>query len=275
MDDFSAPTQPPAANPKKRVTLCAFCHYNLADQTEFYVPDYHLVAVKCPECGRPQPAGVVAQPWKLRRLKQTTLGTLWWMLFFILTFGTSGALYGISQSTAFLATQPLCEIVSEEFRNADDSYKISPWGDQIQPSRQIGAEWWEEIGIGLVRKNHPVFGMLDWTAGLEWLWFLLICPISAQLLYCLFKKSNPVVQIVILSGIVLFGALLVLGFTNLYYGSGLYPITPHRAALELAGYEVSFASYIVGVSGWILCYLLAPNMSKLLHRILPTSPRPR
>ncbi|MCA9304439.1 MAG: hypothetical protein KC996_09980 [Phycisphaerales bacterium] len=243
------------------------------------MPEYHLMAVKCPECGRTQPAGVVAQPWRFRRLKQTVLSTVWWLLFFVLTLGTSSALYGVSQSTAFMSVGRLVDTITVEFMKAEPRFHVYTVRTGVEdvgrvevrfhPQREINPEWWDKIGRAQVSKIVPFDNRYDLSALNEWLWFIPVWVIGASMLYALLQCSDHAIHCLVIGSCIAFSGLLVLGFTNLYMRNYGAP-SPHEAAMDFA-MPMAWLSFAVGSAGFVASYLFVFKMAGLISRKIPTT----
>ncbi len=231
------------------------------------------MAVRCPECGRQQPAGVIAQPWRYRRLKSVGL-RLWWLLMACVALGGGvGGLVGMSQSTAYASTLPVAKRISQAYQLSDPVYLTErTWdGGSYQARYEVPLSWWNDVGKEQFTTNRSVFGDIDVLVLTDWLWFLLIAPIFAVFFRIVFSQSHLVVVVVIAlcsTAIAAWGIYLAVMFT---YSFQIYP-HPHGLAMKTAGLPIAWMTFAVGLLSYIVGCMIAPRMLGLLGRFIPALP---
>lgn len=119
MSDHSPtpPTQPPSP---QRVSVligdrfCATCGFNLVGQTVVREPHYHMLMVRCPECGT---AAAMQEYPMLGRWANRWARVLAVLLVLVLTaftIGASFACWGVSMPPVYAMVQPLADRLGEE-----------------------------------------------------------------------------------------------------------------------------------------------------------------
>ena len=265
--------------PEKRVQQCALCRFDLSGQRPYYIAEYHLMAVRCPECGRQQPAGVLAQPWRYRRLKSVFM-RLWWLtLLAVCVIGGIIGLMAMSQSTAYAAAQPFAKTISRAFQNSDDAYLVQRDGDgqvwyEFDPAYEISSDWWEEVGREELLDHRSLWDGIDVAVLTDWFWFVLIAPLVGMLYRVLFSQSGPVTPILVAIVSALFAAFLTylavslpgtIQYLGLFHPSG-------NLAAATAGMPIAWMTFGVGLLSYVVAYILAKPMLAWVARLVPTLP---
>jgi hypothetical membrane protein len=268
------PPPPPESNPQQRITHCAVCQYELTDQPTTYIPDYHLIATRCPECGQQQPAGITTQPWRYRKLKYALMLTLWALLVFISILFVTTSFSSIAVSTSYKALEPFMHHISEMQAQSDPKYHHSLTFDRpLNTKLEISAQWWSDVGRQQAKDNFNPNDHINWHALAHWLWFILIAPATALLFYAVISRSTLTTKIVI--------ALLSL-FLTAYTISTItidnytfYRFTPEAAAITTAGDPFTWSTLALGLLTTLIAYALTPKLLKVFNkhfRNLPKEP---
>lgn len=264
----------PVANPTKRVTLCAICQYDVSLQQTTYIPEYHLIALRCPECGRQQPAGIIAQPWKYRKLKYTIMSTWWLLLLFIAMGGMIGAYVGMAQSTAYASLTPYAKHISDVYaEETNQSYFKSYNEHQHNPRYSVQIDWWEKIGRKKVRGDFQIIKHVDWIVLTDWFWFLLISPIIGLVFRVLLDRAHPIAQIVFIGIPVVISMISI----YLYLATGgldfsYFSITPIYCAVNSAGQWIMWPTFLVGLITTLVSYFLIDRVWTNAQKNIPSMP---
>jgi len=115
-----SPTTPTQPSLPHRVSVlvgdrfCATCGFNLVGQTVVREPHYHMLMVRCPECGTA--AAMQEYPmlgrWANRWAR--VLAVLLLLVCTVFTIGASFACWGVSMPSVYAMVQPLSERLGEE-----------------------------------------------------------------------------------------------------------------------------------------------------------------
>lgn len=257
--------------------MCALCRFDLSGQEPYYISEYHLMAVRCPECGQQQPAGVIAQPWRFRRLKMACMRSFWLMMVIVALGGGIAGLVGMSQSTAFASTFPFARQISDAFARSDEAYRqyTSVYEDRIlwyNPEIEVNFAWWDDVGREALLTDRSVFEGIDLIVLTDWLWFLLIAPVVAICVRIVFSQSHIVTLLAFSSFAVGLAALqtyLAVDFTYMPY----YRNSPHALAIESVGMPIAWMTFGVGLLSYLGAYLISGRFVRLLERAMPALPR--
>ncbi len=268
------PPPPPESNPQQRITHCAICQYDLTNQPTTYIPDYHLIATRCPECGQQQPAGITAQPWRYRKLKYALMLTLWITFLFSTILAAPIAYASMAQSTAYATVRPLARHITKLQAASDTKYHVSRWDGTFNPSYELNRDWWEQIGRQRTQDTYSPAQHLDWIVFTDWLWFLLISPAAALLLYALLYKSHPATKIIVFVSILALSALFT--YVTLNFNAGYYYFpSPQHAAMQIAAAPIAWSTSAFGLLTTLIAYALTPKLLKAFNkhfRNLPKEP---
>ncbi|MEZ6163312.1 MAG: hypothetical protein R3B67_02640 [Phycisphaerales bacterium] len=267
---------PAPAFPEKRVRMCALCRFDLSGQEPYYITEYHLMAVRCPECGQQQPAGVIAQPWRFRRLKMACMRSFWLMMVIVALGGGIAGLVGMSQSTAYASTFPFAEDISNAFAQSDPEYRSYVTWDTntvwYNPEIEVSSDWWDDVGREALLSDRGVFDGIDLIVLTDWLWFLLIAPVVAICVRIVFSQSHTVTMLAFAAVAAAVAALqtyLAVDFTYLPY----YRNSPHALAIESVGMPIAWMTFGVGLLSYLVAYLISGRLVRLLERSMPALPR--
>jgi hypothetical protein len=268
------PPPPPESNPQQRITHCAICQYELTDQPTTYIPDYHFIATRCPECGQQQPAGITTQPWGYRKLKYALMLTLWLIFLFTTIIAAPIAYASMAQSTAYAAVHPLAKHITQLQATSDTKYHVARWDGSFNPSYELNKDWWEERGSQLARETYSPSKHLYWIVFTDWLWFLLISPAIALLFYALLHKASLTTKLLTATASLIIASL----FTYLAMsisGGYLYILRPQDAAMQIAAAPIGWSTFIFGLLTTLIAYALTPKLLKVFNqhfRNLPKEP---
>tara|TARA_R110002073_G_scaffold118918_5_gene259204 strand:+ start:121579 stop:122391 length:813 start_codon:yes stop_codon:yes gene_type:complete len=255
-------------NPTKPVQQCLLCQYDVSQQQVTYIAEYHLMALRCPECGRQQPAGIVAQPWKYRKLKHTMMATSWVGLLLLFMAGVVGALVGMAQSTAYASLDPFASHISSVYSKAEPEYFRASFGDYtLNPQYQVQVEWWNEKGSDLVKGDFKPSQHMNWIVLTDWAWFILISPILAIMLRSLLFRSHPSIQIVMIGIPIVISAISIWVYlaVDMYF----FSIEPIYCAIDTAGHWIMWPTFAVGITTLLLSYWLVVPVWNRVQRAVP------
>ncbi len=250
-------------NPTTRVDACAICGFDLSGQVAEYVPEYHLMSVRCPECGQKQPSGMGARPWKYRRLKAFVMRTWWLAIFSVVMFGSLIALTAMAQSTAYASLQwfdrELYSVYAESMAERG-TYVGGSMG-------MVDVDWWERGGEALAADRFDLWGHVDWIVLTDWLWFVLIGPVIALLARIVLVGASRWAQALVL-GLPIVGAL---GLVVLYMESPIYytRVAPVYLSMEIGGYWIGIPTVVVGALSILVSYRYADRVLRWVSKRIP------
>jgi hypothetical protein len=260
------PSPPPESYPQQRITHCAICQYELTDQPNTYIPEYHLIATRCPECGQQQPAGITTQPWRYRKLKYALMLSSWVVLLLVTVLSLPVALANMSQHTAFTALRPFTAHISDLQAQSDPQYHVSQYADwSVFDSRyELNSDWWIEVGRDQAKKTFDPAIHINWIVFSNWLWFLVISPPIALMLYALLRKSSLTARCVLWTCTLLLSAALT---QNAITGSlSVLYINPRRASWDIAAAPLAWSTFAFGALTTLIAYALTPRLLKIFKK---------
>ena len=258
-------------NPTRKISRCAQCRYDLSDQIAEYIPEFHLMAVRCPECGQRQPSGIVAQPWRYRKLRYSFMLLVWIFVFFAAIGGSIGALFGMAQSTAYASLEPFAILISQVYKDADPEDFRATWTNTLNPRYMVQIGWWENEGKGAVSDDFNLFAHLDWIVLTDWLWFLLIAPVLGVSMRILLIRSRRFAQLIVLSFVLGVSAIFIWSYLSapFFYEAA----APIYCAIDAAGKWVMWPTYIFGSLLFLISYVVAVDSWNFMARLIPAIPK--
>ena len=233
------------------------------------------MALRCPECGRQQPAGIIAQPWRFRKSKHTLMAAVWLLLLALTFFGITGTLGGIAQSTDYAALKPFGATISQYFVEADRKYHVDMLGRAFNPEKEISLEWWDDEGKAIMPALFKPKEHIDWIVLTDWLWYLLIAPAGALFSRVLLYRSHWIIQGLFLIGDISLSVLAIWiylnsDFVRMYY---FQTATPIECVRDAVGGVIAWPTIMIGSAAYLLSYwLIVPAMNRL-QPLIPRMPR--
>jgi len=268
----------PTTNSQMKVQQCANCQFDLFGQDSYLVEEYHLMVVRCPECGQQQPAGQLPRSKLVQWLGVSAIGSLWLVLLITCVVGLSIALIGMGQSTAYAAAQPFAHKMSQAFSESDQKYLVGQdqYGNEIEfwPRDQINPNWWVEVGQSQMLADRGMFDDIDIIVLTDWFWFLLICPPLGLFFRVLLNGASIVVKMpifaltVLVSGFLMWLSVLLPG-SLLYLG---YYLQRDNLAAKVVGMPFAWMTFLVCLFCLSISYLSAPKLFRLLGKLFPGMP---
>ncbi len=253
-------------NPKKKVQQCAICRFDLSGQVPYFVGQYHLLAVRCPECGQEQPSGIVAQPWKFRRLKTTLMRVGWVWLYCSVLITILIALGAMAQSTAYASLQPFNGDIQDAYtqatRDIDSGTRLLPYGIEVQ--------WWNSSGKELLAPQFDLTKHVDWYVLTDWFWFVLIGPIIGITARALMYESHWLAQTFLLGApflTALFGVWVYME-SEFWYTS----VSPIYCSMDIGGYWIGLPTCIIGMCSILISYFAATPVLRRARQWIPRLP---
>jgi|GEM_PF-2865507 len=161
---------------------CAVCHYELEGQPTFYVEQYHLIAVRCPECGREQPADPSLAPARTRQRLAHAARILRLPAACTLALALAASLAGIAQSAAYVGTEYIASALRTHY------IAISNRGRY--PRSGIARDWWAQHEPSFRQTTRGSYDGIIWDGAPEWAWYILAIPLPTLILCNLLKTSG-------------------------------------------------------------------------------------
>jgi len=261
--------------PNKGVQHCGKCRYDLSDQPKEYIEEFHMMAIRCPECGLRQPAGIMVQPWRYRKIKHFFMSATWLGLLSVAFFGMMGALAGMAQSTAYASLFPFTDQISESFRQhieAEPESYLNYSGDSYNPEWSISPDWWEEHGRVLAQSSFVPRQHIEWIVLTDWFWFLLIAPIGAMLTKVLFFRASKLIQALFIALVIGGSFLIIFSYLESGFFAFFYGLPPIECAVDAVGYTIAYPTLVVGSIAYVASYLCVVPITRRVQHLIPRLP---
>lgn len=261
---------PPTTSPQSQINTCAQCNYDISNQPISFITEYHLLAVRCPECGQQQPSGLTVQPKRFRKLKYAFMLSVWTVLVFVAFFSIPIALTSMAQSTAYAALEPFDNVISVAQAQSDPIYHTTRWDTVFNPQYEINTQWWMDHGEAYANSAFDPSKHIDLFVLTDWLWFILIAPPIAFLFYALFNGASRLIVYPVMTFSFLLAAFMTYLATSVNFA--LFYLNPRDCSMLTASHIIAWPTFIIGSLAICISYILAPRIFNMLAKRIPSMP---
>jgi hypothetical protein len=268
---------PPEASPApdQRVAalvgdrICVKCGYNLHGQPVVRESHYHMLIVRCAECGTV--ASVQEYPLLGRWANRwaVTFAALWFLLIVALLLVTAGTMTTLVISATMVAAQPYTEHINEKQHaelEPEDS-RITRYGWM---SDELDADWWaRQDADALFEESGGWRAALRLEALVSWGWQAMYIAIFAAVISIAMLHLRRLLLVIPVAICVLLAA--VLSYLSLRQGSifmladSTSEVAQRRVAPAVGGVMIAVGALIMFISAIIA----RPLIRALVRLLLP------
>ncbi len=258
----------------RRGTVCMACRYDLAGQRVYNESHYRMNVVACPECGNVQAYGPRFRGRRAERTRASLVAFLWVCFIIAMVVWTAASLAGLSQSTAYAASIPFAQHISNEYvpSQAHLGYSNS-LRDGATIWELVPESWWDANRERVLAQFGGRGGGTDWIVLTDLLYLAPLCLALALLWRVVLAHVHAAALGLTVLLAIAVGALGLLAYFTISTAPPGWEYAVYDAE-SIVGRPVGWASYIVGSLGLLFSlWASGPILALIARRLAPPSVR--